>query len=102
MDGDEYRQQPIALAVLNDRRNLDLQEIHKAFLSFAQHKLNDDKSQREYQSLTIAVPSERIPELKQKIRGFIKELNEELSDIPEPNMVVNVMCVLNQLADKVD
>lgn len=94
-----YLQKPLAFQSFNDRRRVELREIHKRFLDIAKHRLHDDLQEREFQSVTVAIPRDKLPLIKERIRTFINQLNDELSDHSNPDTVVNVTCTAFKVAD---
>ncbi len=82
----------------NDVRNIQLQESHLNYLRLAQHRLNDDIHQREFQGLTMAIERKNFDKIKGKIRDFVQALNDDYAVDEHGDQVVRVQCCLFQLA----
>jgi len=89
---DSYKQKRINFEPLNDVRRIEQQQCHLRFLELAKHRLNDDLADREFQALTIAIPRSKIETLKEQIRKFVFELNEQNSFSQEADIVFHVQC----------
>lgn len=88
---DRYVQAAIQHEVVNDVRRIDEQRARMRFLELAKHRLTDDVDEREFQSVTIAVPLAKIPVIKERIRGFIEDLWAELDGAASPETVVHIL-----------
>jgi uncharacterized protein (TIGR02147 family) len=64
----------------NDVRRINSQQNHLKFLTQAQHRLSDELFDREFQGLTFAVKEARFTELKERIRAFIRAVDEEFAE----------------------
>ena len=74
----------------NDVRRINSQQNHLKFFQFVQHRISDELDDREFQGLTFAFRQSRLPELKDKIRGLIREVNEEFADDSDPDQVMRL------------
>lgn len=72
------------------RRIIDIQNNHMFFLNLARHRLAQDLKKREFQSLTLALNSQRLPELKEHIRKFIRFINTEFSYDPKADSLYQI------------
>jgi uncharacterized protein (TIGR02147 family) len=66
-----------ALTVADDTKSIAVFEYHQSMLRLAFDALkNKSQSEREMNGATLAIPKEKLPELKEKIRAFRKEINQ--------------------------
>ena len=84
-----YQQRPIKFDALNDKRRLELRQIHRRFLDFAKHKLNEDRQERYFQSVTLAIPEKYFPQMGEEFVKFINDMNEKYSNLETPDSVVH-------------
>ena len=85
-----YIPKDVTIETDNDLRNFDLQRNHNRFLQAAQLRLNDDLKDREFQGLTLSIPKSRLPELKDMMRDFVKQVNEKLDGPEEADLVLRL------------
>jgi uncharacterized protein (TIGR02147 family) len=70
----------------DDVASLLIRNLHRQFMDLsASSMLNDPLDQREVSGLTVAVPKTKIPEVKNQIREFRRDLNRSLSSSKEAN-----------------
>ncbi|MGE0172490.1 MAG: TIGR02147 family protein [Oligoflexales bacterium] len=93
----QYKQSLVKFDVLNDVRRINLQRAHRQYLDLAKHRINDDLDQREYQGLTIAIPMDRLPYLKQRVRSFVTEIHEEINGMSAFDTLVRLQCCVFKL-----
>jgi hypothetical protein len=86
----KYIQEAITFQPHDDIRRIDLQRSHMRFLEMAKHKINMDIEDREFQGLTVAIPQDKFGLIKDRLRDFIRSLNEDLTDLGEADRVVRV------------
>jgi uncharacterized protein (TIGR02147 family) len=94
-----YRQKEIDFAPINDVRQIDLQRNHMRYLELAKHKVNEELERREFQGLTIAVPSRRLPEAKKMLRDFFASFRAEFGNYKDNDSVIRLQAVLFYLTD---
>jgi uncharacterized protein (TIGR02147 family) len=80
----------VEFKAINDLRRLNIQKKHLMFLQMAQHRLNDDLDEREFQGLTVAVKKEAMKVIKERLRDFIVSINEEVAEASEADDVVRI------------
>jgi len=80
----------VEITIKQDKKNLDFRKNHDRFLDLAKHQLCNKVSEREFQSLTIAIREDQFPEVKKQIRKFIDDLNADLTHIKDPDRVLHV------------
>jgi uncharacterized protein (TIGR02147 family) len=68
-----------ALATPEDVRDLAIGKYHRNMIALAEEALQLPLDAREFNGLTISVPTRLLPSVKEKIRRFRDELNESLS-----------------------
>lgn len=73
-----YRQNEIKFPFLDDVRRIDIQRSHLKFLEVAKHRINADLDEREFRGLTITCPKVKINLIKQRIRKFFDDLDNEI------------------------
>jgi uncharacterized protein (TIGR02147 family) len=94
-----YRQKKIEFTPINDVRQIDLQRNHMRYLELAKHKVNEELDRREFQGLTIAVPSRRLPEAKKMLREFVANFRNEFGNYKDNDSVIRLQAVLFFLTD---
>jgi uncharacterized protein (TIGR02147 family) len=92
-----YKQSLVKFEVIEDIRRIDVQRNHRHFLDLAKHRLNDDVDEREYQGLTIAVPKNRLPQLKQRLRKFMDEIDDDIGGMSDFDTLIRVQCCIFKL-----
>ncbi|MDR9825364.1 TIGR02147 family protein, partial [Vibrio sp. FNV 38] len=70
-----------------DVRDLAIGKYHRNMLGLAEEALALPLDRREFNGLTVSIPSRLLPQVKDKIRAFRTELNELLSRETEPGEV---------------
>lgn len=93
-ESERLRQAKIRLSSRNDFHSSYVRANHMKFLHLAQSRLMDPLDEREFQGLTIAVSSNKVPLIKDKLRGFIRSLAEELADDPKADQVIRAQLCL--------
>jgi uncharacterized protein (TIGR02147 family) len=81
----------------NDVRKINSQQNHLKFLVLAQHRMNDELSDREFQGLTFAAKENRMPEMKDRIRTFIRAINDEFSEDFDGDQILRLQLSLFQI-----
>jgi uncharacterized protein (TIGR02147 family) len=94
-----FRQRSIEFVPINDVRQIDLQRNHMRYLELAKHKINEELEKREFQGLTIAVPTRRIPEAKKMLRDFFAEFRKEFGNYKDNDTVIRLQAALFHLTD---
>jgi uncharacterized protein (TIGR02147 family) len=98
--GDTYRQSFRAIDTGEDLVATALRAYHFQMNSLAAEALALPLSEREFNGLTIAVPEDRLNEVKERIRMFRHELNESLSRHTCDSAVYQINVQLFPLAAK--
>ncbi|MCB0411745.1 MAG: TIGR02147 family protein [Bdellovibrionales bacterium] len=71
-----FRQLQGAVTVADDTRSMAVFNYHESMIRLASESLRKSRQEeREMNGVTIAVPLNRLPEIKEKIRAFRKEIN---------------------------
>lgn len=65
----------------DDLKAIAIQAYHRKMLELAIQSLELPLPEREMNSLTVLIPKDRLPEMKEKIREFRKEINRALEDV---------------------
>ncbi len=92
-----YRRLEVELETINDLRMVDLHRNHRYFLDQAKHRLVDDLDEREFQGLTVAIPKDKKPEIKKKIRAFMKEISDIADGYQDPDSLCRLQLAFYQL-----
>ncbi|MEZ4741776.1 MAG: TIGR02147 family protein [Bdellovibrionota bacterium] len=88
---DKVEQRPIRFLPYNDKKRImEIQENHRTFLEMARHRVADDLKDRAFQGLTIGIPSDKMKEIKGRLKDFIQLLNIEYSDLPKSSEIIRV------------
>lgn len=74
----------------NDVRRINSQQNHLKFFVLAQHRINDELADREFQGLTFAAKESRLPELKERIRAFIRAVDADFAEDSGGDQVVRL------------
>lgn len=75
-----------ALTVADDTKSMAVFEYHQSMIRLAFEALKNNKqTEREMNGVTIAIPKDKLPELKEKIRAFRKEINQLASSYENPD-----------------
>lgn len=79
-----FRQVSGAVTVADDTRSMAVFDYHQTMLKLAYEALKTHRqTEREMNGVTISFPKEKLPELKEKIRAFRKEINQLASSYPD-------------------
>lgn len=78
----------------NDVRRINGQQNHLKFLVLAQHRMNDELADREFQGMTFAAKESRLPELKERVRAFVQAVNEEFAEDAGADQVMRLQLSL--------
>ncbi len=97
----QYRQANVSFDSTNDFKNLSLQYTHLKFLKLAEKHFSDPLDHREYQGLTIAVSENKLPFVKNRIREFISQLNEELLNDQDAINVIRIQCQMYKITNNI-
>jgi len=83
-----FRQVPGAINVEDDTRSMAVFNYHKSMLQKADESLRTDPiEKREMNGVTISIPKSKLPEIKEMIRSFRKEINMVASSYLDPDEV---------------
>lgn len=77
-----------AVTVADDTKSMAVFEYHQSMIRLASEALRrNTQEEREMNGATISIPKDKLPELKEKIRAFRKEINQFASSFENPNEV---------------
>ncbi len=77
-----------AVTVADDTKSMAVFEYHTSMIKLAADALRKNaNSEREMNGATISIPKDKLPELKEKIRAFRKEINQLASSYENPDEV---------------
>ena len=95
-----YTQTSGSVTVQDDTKSVAVFDYHKSMIRLASEALRM-KSQglREMNGATIAIPKEKLPELKERIRAFRKEMNRLASSYENPDEVYQLNIQLFPLTE---
>lgn len=83
-----YRQSSGGITVADDTRSVAVYNYHQSMLRLATEALKKTKlNEREINGATIAIPLDKLPELKEKIRAFRKEINQLSGSYSDPDQI---------------
>ncbi len=68
-----------ALTTADDLKDAALYQYHRNMMELALEGLNLPTHEREFSGVTVQIPKSKLPQVKEKIRQFRKDLNEYLS-----------------------
>lgn len=94
-----YRPQSLRIETDNDLKNYDLQRNHSKFLQMAILRMNDDLMERELQGLTVAFKKSHWPQLKERMREFVQQMNESFGTSDESDAVIRLQMAAFIVAD---
>lgn len=94
-----YRPKPLKIETNNDLRNLSLQRNHSKFMQMGISRMTDDLAEREFQGLTIAFKKSSWPQLKEKMREFVRQMRDSLGDSDEADAVIRLQMAAFIVAD---
>ncbi len=95
-----YVQTGGALSSPDEVRHTAVHEYHKTMLNLAsQSLLEDELSSREFNGVTLPIPRDKLPALKEKIRQFRKEINQLASNLENPDEVYQLNIQLFPLTE---
>jgi uncharacterized protein (TIGR02147 family) len=81
-----YRQIPGPVTVADDTRSMAVYYYHQSMIRLAAEALRTlAPSEREMNGATITIPKDKLPEIKEKIRAFRKEINQLGSSLENPD-----------------
>lgn len=90
-----------AVTVADDTKSMAVFEYHSSMLKLAADALRKNtNSEREMNGATISIPKEKLPELKEKIRAFRKEINQLASSYENPDEVYQLNVQLFPLTEQ--
>ena len=82
------KQVPGTVTVADDTKSMAVFEYHQSMLRLAAEALRKNtQNEREMNGATISIPKSKLPELKEKIRAFRKEINQLASSFENPDEV---------------
>lgn len=77
-----------AITVADDTKSIAVFEYHSSMIKLASEALRKNtNTEREMNGATISIPKDKLPELKEKIRAFRKEINQLASSYKNPEEV---------------
>jgi uncharacterized protein (TIGR02147 family) len=79
----KWKQENGALSTAEDVKNIAIYHYHRKMSELALEALDLPLSQREFNGLSVAIPLKVLPEVKDRIRNFRKEMNEFLSSFED-------------------
>lgn len=83
-----YKQSAGAITVADDTKSMAVYNYHQSMMQLAAEALrSQDLTTREMNGATITIPKDKLPELKDKIRAFRKEINQLASSYADPTEV---------------
>lgn len=83
-----FKQAQGAVTVADDTKSMAVFEYHQSMIRLAAEALRrHTNSEREINGATIAIPKSKLPEIKEKIRAFRKEINLLASSYENPEDV---------------
>lgn len=86
-----YLQKQAFFVSSNDKnRMIRIQSNHTRYLDMAKHRINDSLEEREFQGLTIALSKDKMPLVKERIRQFMMNLANELSNDAEAEEIIRI------------
>lgn len=90
-----------AVTVADDTKSMAVFEYHSSMLKLAADALRKNtNSEREMNGATISIPKNKLPELKEKIRAFRKEINQLASSYENPDEVYQLNVQLFPLTEQ--
>lgn len=96
-----FKQVSGAITVADDTRSIAVFEYHQSMIRLAFEALkNSPISQREMAGATISIPKDKLPEIKEKIRAFRKEINQLASSYTDPEEVYQLNIQLFALTEE--
>lgn len=95
-----YKQTSGALSTADDLRHLSVYRYHKDMIELSINSLENDASEvREFNGVTLSISKDKLPQLKEKIRAFRKEINELTSNMPGADEVYQLNVQLFPLTE---
>lgn len=83
-----YRQTSGAITVPDDTKSIAVFNYHQSMIRLGSEALRMvPQSLREMNGATITIPKDKLPEIKEKIRAFRKEINQLASSFENPSEV---------------
>ncbi len=77
-----------AITVADDTKSMAVYEYHHSMIRLASEALRKNTgAEREMNGATISIPKDKLPELKERIRAFRKEINQLASSYENPDEV---------------
>lgn len=96
-----FRQVSGAITVADDTRSVAVFEYHQSMIRLSFEALKKKPSaEREMAGATISIPKDKLPEIKEKIRAFRKELNQLASSYTDPEEVFQLNIQLFALTEE--
>jgi uncharacterized protein (TIGR02147 family) len=97
-----YKQTQGAITTADDTRSIAVYRYHQSMIRLAAEALkNQSLIEREMNGATIAIPKSKLPEIKERIRAFRKEINQLASSYQNPDEVYQLNIQLFALTEKV-
>ncbi len=98
----QYSQRNVSFKVTNDIRRLDVQRCHLRFLDAARHRFIDDLDKREFQGMTLAIPSSRHKEFVAELRTFMDRIHEKFQDDIDCDEVYRLQLAFYRLTKSIE
>ena len=96
-----FKQVSGAITVADDTRSVAVFEYHQSMIRLSFEALkNKSSAEREMAGATISIPKDKLPEIKEKIRAFRKELNQLASSYTDPEEVYQLNIQLFALTEE--
>lgn len=82
--GTRWQQTHQAVTTSENNQDVALYVYHQRMADLAKESLNQPADLREFNGITISIPRNQIPWVKDKLRTLRKEINEHLSQFDQP------------------
>ncbi len=99
--GTGYRQRLGPIATGSDHKQAAAFRYHRQMLTMAEKALELPSNAREFSGLTISLSKKKLGEVKQRVRSFMSELNEFLSESSDKEGIYQLNLQLFPLVDEV-
>lgn len=86
-----FRQTPGSLTTADDTRSMAVYNYHESMVRLASEALRTlGLEEREFNGVTVAIPKNKVEEIKAKIRAFRKEINQLAGTFEKPDEVYHL------------
>ncbi|AZZ38125.1 hypothetical protein CIK05_15390 [Bdellovibrio sp. qaytius] len=97
-----FKQASGAVTVADDTRSIAVFEYHQSMIRLAFEALKHKPlTEREMAGATISIPKDKLPEIKEKIRAFRKEINQLASSYQDSEEVYQLNIQLFALSEEI-